>query len=481
MITNIRSSTNMDAKAIKLALCTCLFLTIPTGTEQQVLTVMKTIAGITYNVVEFSGEVTNVMDILSGGGSGGITTQYLDKAVESITRNINAAKMDVLNSILLQSKFDRIDDAVIGIRSSLTDLKNYIEANELRSKHEYQKLFIKRYDTDGIEMKIRFLPQVLTYEVPGRSGQLLSLLTETTRCNLTALYEFQIFYLDLLSSGIALEMAYLKVSTHVQIQNAMEYWRNPCENIQQAFEKVVNECESKFVTYANEDIADTASPTALWTKNNRWFPWKLNDVFFSQARQSFQFVYVEYEDGSMVWTKTKQNNRFSVFYDNPPELCTLPSNTLENATELLKAAIKGEDDKEAAKNIGTSAKNYLSTFGYGVKSLLVIFDNGGFTEIPSKESQALKAELKGIKMKYCDAAEIRCKAADWGGGWNDMYDLVKEPVGNFKIYAYIYKESVGGKSKKPHNVGCGNSLKSLPLVILLLVGALAICARKFAF
>ncbi|XP_045173806.2 uncharacterized protein LOC123535279 [Mercenaria mercenaria] len=435
----------MYANTIKLALCICLFLTIPSYTEQQILTAITTIARITYNVAKLSGNVNSILDILFGGESGGITTQDLDEAVESITRNINAAKMDILNSILLQSKFDRIDDAVIGIRSSLTDLKNCIEAKEPTSRHEFQKLFIKRYESDGIEMKIRFLPQVLTYEVPGRSGQLLSLLTETTRCNLTALYEFQIFYLDLLSSGIALEMAYLKVTTHIQTKNAMEYWHTPCENIQQAFEKVVNECESKFVTYANEDIADAASPVDLWAKNNRWFPLKLNDVFFSQARQSFQFVYVEYEDGSMVWTKTGQNNRYSVFYDNPPKRYTLSPYTLANATGLLQAAIKGEDDKEAAKNIGTSTKNFLSAFGYGVQTLLVIFDNGGFTEIPSKESPALKAELKGIKMKYCDQRDDGCKDAETCG---DTCNIVKEPVGNFKIYAYIYKVKAASQGNR---------------------------------
>ena len=87
-----------------------------------------------------------------------------------IQKSITNSKTEILESILLQSRFDKIDDAVISVHSSLVDFEAYLDAspNELET---LKQQFIKRFDDNSVISHIRFLPELLTYSIPGTTGE----------------------------------------------------------------------------------------------------------------------------------------------------------------------------------------------------------------------------------------------------------------------------------------------------------------------
>ena len=67
--------------------------------------------------------------------------------------------MEILSAIVLRSKLDRVDDAVIAIHSSLIDIKHLLEAQT--GAVELLELFVKRYEEHEVIKHVRFLKVLL--------------------------------------------------------------------------------------------------------------------------------------------------------------------------------------------------------------------------------------------------------------------------------------------------------------------------------
>ena len=72
--------------------------------------------------------------------------QEFDKVelVAELNDLIDTAIMEVFSAIVLRSKLDRVDDAVIAIQCSLKDIKDVLKAET--GADELLKLFVKRYE-----------------------------------------------------------------------------------------------------------------------------------------------------------------------------------------------------------------------------------------------------------------------------------------------------------------------------------------------
>ena len=91
------------------------------------INIIKTIAKATKSLA-LAIEVKNALTELVGGNSNNDQEFDVDRLVAELGNLIDTAKMEILSAIVLRSKLDRVDDAVIAIQSSHMDIKNVLEA-----------------------------------------------------------------------------------------------------------------------------------------------------------------------------------------------------------------------------------------------------------------------------------------------------------------------------------------------------------------
>jgi hypothetical protein len=106
---------------------------------------------------------------------------HINGIVDKFPKEITTSTNEIIISIGLRSKLGLIDDAVVGIHSSLKDTVNILESKTLTERDAYKRLFVKRFEQNGIIKYIRFLPELLSYTIPGASGKLTDLLADHTR------------------------------------------------------------------------------------------------------------------------------------------------------------------------------------------------------------------------------------------------------------------------------------------------------------
>lgn len=177
----------------------------------------------------------NAVDFFSG------TSSSEDKFNTDIEEAIDNSKTEILDNIILQSRFDKIDDAVIAIHSSLVDLQSYRKATSIE-KTKLKAQYIKRFDDNSVISQIRFLPELLSYSVPGTRGEtFMSLFSTNANCDSGKIKRFQKFYLRLVSDGVALDVIHTEFS-NLDPSTNVEFWAEKMEKIRGIFEQANDEC-----------------------------------------------------------------------------------------------------------------------------------------------------------------------------------------------------------------------------------------------
>ena len=110
---------------------------------------------------------------------GGEKSDAKEELVAELSDLIDTAKMEILSAIVLRSKLDSVDDAVIAIHSSLIDIKHLLEVQT--GAIELLELFVKRYEEHEVIKHVRFLGTLLSYVSPGDNVDLITLIREGTR------------------------------------------------------------------------------------------------------------------------------------------------------------------------------------------------------------------------------------------------------------------------------------------------------------
>lgn len=195
--------------------------------------ILAKVSGVN-DVVSFA---KNVLGVVTG-ESLSISNEEL---LKDIQHSIEAAKTEVLNSITSQARYEQIDDAVITVGSSLKDLQDYLQATS-SEKDSYKQQFIDRFDSNAAIKHIRFLPELLTYTIPGTSGDtLINLFTASAKCNRNRIRSFKTFYMNLISDGIALEVAYLQMK-NLNADQTVTDWTAEMTPIRNIFQTLEDSC-----------------------------------------------------------------------------------------------------------------------------------------------------------------------------------------------------------------------------------------------
>lgn len=337
------------------------------------LSTVASVARVVYNILDEASNFKEIFSQLDQGKSP--DDDKLNKAFAVLSARIDSSKADIITNVMLQSKLELIDDALIAMHSSLIDLKEILLAKTKSEREQLERIFVHRFEEHDVIKHIRFLPDILEYKIPGTSSNLVDLFADNTRCNMTAISEFQHFYTKLLSDGISLDVVHILLTSNLTLNVTIEDWRIQIDMVSRVLDNQVKHCISKFSDYENEDIQAANDAVTLWTNNGNRYPWIKCDVMFLKPFGTFQFLYIKHTEDHLFWYRSDLN-KIAIFY-NKNETKRDPA-ILANATEKFKSAIQGMSDENAAKNVGIAVEDHLKVQGYSVKALVVFFEGGDF-------------------------------------------------------------------------------------------------------
>jgi hypothetical protein len=351
----------------KLSLCCFIIFLHAFGSSGQVIG----IGGLIINVVRTGVEIVKIVD------NKGVRLSHINDIVDGLKGNIRSSTSGIKTSIGLSSRLGLIDDTVINIHSSLIDVVNILEATTMTNRDEYTRLFVKRFEDNEMIKYIRFLPQLLTYNIPGASGKLIDLLADNTRCNMTSLDAFKYFYVNLLSDGIAIDLLYLHLSTKLPLNKTINEWNASLIKVANIFDNKQASCMTKFTEFAQEDENNAVAAVTLRSNNKQRYPWKRSDVIFLKSIGTFQFLYHKSRENHLFWQKSSPRVKIAVFNDINDTF--VKPDILVNFSQTLKSSMEGKWDDEAALHVGQLVENHLEEQGLAITSLVVFFEGGKFS------------------------------------------------------------------------------------------------------
>ncbi|XP_053385381.1 uncharacterized protein LOC128550425 [Mercenaria mercenaria] len=396
--------------------------------------------GIPPAIIKVGQQIMDILDLgrnileFFGAGEEDKDDVDIELLIAEIQDRIESATTDLLTNVLVQSKLDKIDDAVITIHSLLIDLDNIMHAQTSEDQKRLEATFVSRFEQQNAVMHIRFLPELLQYRIPGSSGILKDLYTEMVRCNMSALLEFKQFYLELVSDGIALQFLHIHLTSSPSLNSTIDQWQNGHEKMNTTFNDMELGCVNNFAKYANEDIHEADDARTLWKNNNERYTWKRNDVIFLKPYGTFQFLYIKHFGDNLFRYKANRN-KLVIFTDKNDNNTSQPD--LSSAKKAIKSAIGSPWDQNAAKNVGLAVENLLVDDGYFIRVLVVFFDGGEFaseTLLFDEDSPVMYLEISDVELSFCADSSLKCAVdfVNWFGGRKDVH-------GSMKMCAYVMK------------------------------------------
>lgn len=430
------------------------------------------IGGVAFDVLKFGFSVAEYFQNKNQGEQ----LDEISKLLSEVNERIDSVNTRIITTVLLHSRLERIDEAVLNIRSSLTDLEYIFRANDTKDKTRHMDLFVYRFDNHGVIKHLRFLSELLQYTIPGTSRPLVDLFSEHTRCNLTGLYEFEKFYFKLVSDGIAIELAYeyMHLTAHASLNRVYDRWRTKIQEMESIFSKQEMTCKEQFAALAEEDLKHAHDATTLWTNNNHRYPWLRNNVIFLKRYGTHQFLFMKHTGHYLFWNRSHKNK--IVIFTEKQEIAPEP---VALDTKELKAAITGKSDRGAARHVAHVAEVQLEERNYAIRSMLVFFDGGEFSSDGIKidgDSKLIEAVIPNVELEYCYESGVQCNMDVLN--WLDGRKVVK---GNMKIMAYAVKleksyskENTDVIKEVKYKTSEATSAHSIPVTTACMLLALAI-------
>ena len=398
-----------------------------------VLTIFKT--GL--NIFETGLEIVNLIKKQS-------TNEDVQAQLEDVRRGleklIQSSTTDIIREITLQNKLDRIETIVKELRSLLIDMKNYVLADVL-DREDYKSLFLNRFDQRVVAM-IRELPGLLAYTIPGLSEPLVDLILDKSNCNMTAIYEFQLFYADLLSDGTTLQFVFRELS-NMTSADVEEFWKEKLPGVQGQFDKMEKTCKERQPGYTADEIKQNINAVTMYKNCKERYTWALCDVLYYPPMGTHQFHYHKSVPDVMFWNKKSSSgrNQIMVIGDTDETYKAWDPKTIKSALaskeDTFRSVIAGSEDSSAALKIGNAVEDFVKKKGFLIKAIIVFFDAkrlGKISQVVDKDSPGAYVNVDDVTLKYCYSSGIACTFARWDlFNFNDDW---KAYTGTFHVYVY---------------------------------------------
>ena len=115
-----------------------------------------------------------------------------------------------------------------------------------------------RFDSNSVIAQICFLPELLTYPIPGLNGEtLMSRFTKNATCNETKIKAFHSFFLHLISVDTALQVIHIQLS-YIDPSNSVHFWVVKILTILEIFDKAEEKCWCSETTTVDTIVDDNS-------------------------------------------------------------------------------------------------------------------------------------------------------------------------------------------------------------------------------
>ena len=259
--------------------CCLIFCANIPLTEQGVLSIGKALFSFGLSVFNTA---LSLVELLDDEESGGVTQEDLDKLkadlLQDIGTMIEETESSILLNVMLQTGVNRLETIRNAFKSSLGDLSDYLKTTTSSDQTTYRDLFVKRFEEHNVIVYIRELPTLLTDSIPELSKSMISLIWDTTNCNMTAVMQIETFYANLVSEAATLEYAHTRFKNYSLVVVEAE-WNESLAKIQDAFDTMVNECVDRFLSSMTEEFKQDMPLENLKRQSSERYNWRWNDLF----------------------------------------------------------------------------------------------------------------------------------------------------------------------------------------------------------
>ena len=365
----------------------------------------------------------------------------LEEIRKDMTRMISSSTTAVIREITLQNKLEKIEDTVSEIRSLLIDLENYIDAENEVGRLAFKKLFLERFN-QRVAAMIRNLPTFLTFTIPSFSEPLIELIRDKANCNMTAIHEFQMFYVNLLADASTLQLVFRELSD-IPSDDVIEFWEGKLPSIQWQFDDMEASCKKRFPKSAAEEIKQDIDANTLYKNCKQRYTWAFCDVLYYAPMGTHQFHYHKSVSEFMFWNGASSSgrNQIAAIGDTGKAPKTWNNGAMNSALKAnvssFKAVISGSEDVSAALNVGVAVEKFVKDKGFGIKGVIVFFDATALettSRIVDGSSPAAYVNVEAVTLKYCYSSGFVCTLARWDlFNFNDNW---KVHTGRFHVYVF---------------------------------------------
>ena len=363
----------------------------------------------------------------------------VEEARRSIENLILTSTTVIIREIRLQFKLYDIENTERELNSLLYDLNNYILADNEVDRIEFERLFLDRFDQSVAN--IRNLPRLLSYTIPGLTEPLENLIRDASRCNMTAIHEFQRFYAYLLSKGSTLSFVFRELS-NMTSDDVEQFWNESLSQVQEQFDNMETACKKRFSDYAKEDIKENIDAVTMYENCRQRYTWACCDVLYYPPMGTYQFHFHTTVADFMFWNggSSSGRNQIMVLGDYDGNVTTWDSREMNDMLALNKdtfrSVIDGSKDSIAALKLGNAVEDFVKTNGFLLNAVIVFFDAGDLGKVSRKldnGSMVAYVSIEKVTLKYCYNTGAACAITRW-----DPFHINnwKEYTGTFHVYVY---------------------------------------------
>ena len=365
----------------------------------------------------------------------------LEEIRKDMTRMISSSTTAIIREITLQNKLEKIEDTVSEIRSLLIDLENYIDAENEVDRQAFKNLFLERFD-QRVAAMIRKLPTFLTFTVPGFSEPLIELIRDKANCNMTAIHEFQMFYVNLLADASTLQLVFRELSD-LPSDDVEKFWKGKLPSIQLQFDNMEASCKKRFPKSAAQEIKQDIDASTLYKDCKQRYTWAFCVVLYYAPMGTHQFHYHKSVSDLMFWNGASSSgrNQIAVIGDIVKAPKTWNNGAMNSALKAnvssFKVVISDSEDVSAALKVGVAVEKFIKNKGFGIKGVVVFFDAtalGTTSRIVDDSSPAAYVLVRDVTLKYCYSSGFVCTFARWS--WFNFNDDWKVYTGRFHVYVF---------------------------------------------
>ncbi|KAH3786117.1 hypothetical protein DPMN_164219 [Dreissena polymorpha] len=158
----------------------------------------------------------------------------------------------------------------------MIDLKHCMPAKQ-SDVDGYKRIFVG--NAYQVVAKVRYLSKHLLEKITGSGKNIVQLVSDTSRCNRTAVDTMANESIELMPDGMLIEMTWLSMTHNFSLEIEKMFWGTELKTVMSGFQQEYNSCLAKEREMALDDLRNGGDLTLLHNNNGQRYQWPWKDIF----------------------------------------------------------------------------------------------------------------------------------------------------------------------------------------------------------